>query len=299
MNFLTVTLALTGSMLFFSCGVFADENAAAMKLTWYKQHKPPYFIVRAPNIGSGYADLIENVWKAELNGYDHKSRVANDARFFKDIGEKKQVCVAAVGKFPHIVKKLHWSQPIYLLGKPMAFIRAEAKERIGSPKQISIKKLLSNPQLKFGYIKGYGVYGPLNQAISEHIKKHGKDNEKNWTVISSSAPMISAIAMMKRKRIDWMIELPVFWSWGMEQAEQHGTEEISTIKIQEWEDLPFRMTAFAGCAKDAWGKEVIDKINRALTRKNILKIRAAVQRWHKSPSILHEFIRLNKEHFGY
>ncbi len=119
---------------------------------------------------------------------------------------------------------MYWSKAIYTMPKARIILTKEKLEQLNNAEEISIKELLKNEIYRFGAIKSAKHY-PFD--INNY-----KDQNNIYT-ISSSSPLTHLLKMMKKDRIDWIFDHPVFVTWDAILNNRNG-DKFRTIKISEY-----------------------------------------------------------------
>ncbi len=270
----------------FTTHLFA--TAIKNEIIWFQHQRPPWMINSGEYKNQGYGDKIRQSIIKKLPNYTHRTLAITPSRFYKEINKYTNVCYGPVMKLQNTEKFFHWSQPVYTIPEQTIIVLKETYEKLGSPKTISMKKLIKNQDLIFGNIANMKHY-PFDLTPYRQ--------QENVLTLENSGATESLIAMLQKKRIDWMYDFPFFIVWHNKLA-QKRLENYRTIKTTE-EALVPKILAHMVCTKNAWGKNVIKQINTILTKEHILKVRDYVRPWQLDEINKKEFDRLNKELFGF
>ncbi|NRA40028.1 MAG: hypothetical protein HRU15_17930 [Planctomycetes bacterium] len=258
-------------------------------ITWIGFPRPPYFITDGPQAGNGYADNMQKIWEAELSDYSHSYLVMNSKRFLELIKRPGNYAIAAIGKFPANENLLNFSKPTYALPQPRIVMRIDTWHTLGKPELLSMHQLLKNNSLTFGTIVGYQMF-PID--ISQY------QNQQNIYSTSSSSPMETLMKMMRKKRVDWIIEHPVFLKWEDQQS-NHADKHTQFVTIPIKEAKKDNIYARFAASRGIWGEELCRRINASLQKKRILRIRSFVHKWFFDQSSREEYTHINQEYFGF
>jgi len=272
-------------MLWFSISAFAKEE-----IIWLQNNRPPWLISSGEYKNKGYGDVIRTfLTKNYLQDYKHLLLPINPSRAMQKIkDENTNLCYGPAFKIKTLESLFYFSKPIYVLPQGRIIVTNETFNRLNRPDELSMEKLIQNPEFRLGTIKN-SFYYPIDMT------KYNEQN--NVTTLSTSSPIVHLLAMMKKGRIDWVFDYNVFVKW--EAFLNPNYENIfKTIKVTETQKLPLSVTYIA-CSKNSLGKGIIEKMNKGLTRSNILEMRKEVRKWQLDANTLQAFDKLNLEYFGF
>jgi len=259
------------------------------EILWLQHQRSPWMISSGPFKNQGYGDKIRQIIETSLSQYSHKTLPINPPRLLKELKLNDNICYGPVGKLPVFKDKFHWSKALYVLTGFRIITLDATNKKLNYPKEISMKKLLLDKNLIFGQITNMWHY-PIKIEEFEHLN--------NIRSISSSAPLSSLLNMMKKGRIDWVFDHPVYVKWANTITNLDNKENFVTIKVKESKDAPL-LVGYFGCSKNSFGKQAIQDINKHITEKNVLQFRSLVQEWQLNSETLKSFKRLNKDFFGF
>ncbi len=195
-----------------------------------------------------------------------------------------------MAKFPIWKENLHWSKKIYALPRFRVFTLEKTYTKMGSPKTISVDKLFRDPRFQAGLINKFNAYG------YDFTPYHGFNHVQ---LISTGTPLMSMVKMLKAERIDYLIDFPIFLGYYVEESQAvPPSMELRTIGIQEFIQKPIP-TAYIAAGKSEFGKRIIERLDTTIDKKTILQIRDYVGYWAKEQETKKEFLRINKNLFGY
>jgi len=266
----------------------ASLSASDKKEILWPQHlRSPWMISSGPLKNQGYGDKIRQIIESNLSQYTHKTLPINPPRLLKELKLNENICYGPVGKFPVFKDKFHWSKPLYVLTGFRIITLKQTSEKLNHPIEVSMKELLKNKDLIFGEISNMWHY-PIKMKDFKH--------QNNILSISSSAPLSSLLQMMKKGRIDWVFDHPIFVKWA--STNKNINQSFVTIKVKESRNSP-RLVGYFGCSKNDFGKQAIQNINTHLTQENILQFRSFIKKWQLNEETLNAFEKLNNDFFGY
>jgi len=203
------------SILFtFQIFAFADVNS---EVIWFQHQRPPWMISTGIHKNEGYGDKIRIDIEKKLPQYTHKQLEINPSRLLKQINKHTNICYGPVGKFPILLDKFYWSKPLYLMTGYRIIMMKKTHQKLNQVDEISMNTLIQNKDYTFGKIKGMFHY-PVD------FEKY--KNQLNIHAISSSAPLTHLLRMMRKDRIDWVYDHPVFVKW--ENVIENNLQRIKT-----------------------------------------------------------------------
>jgi len=264
-------------------------SAEKKEILWLQHQRSPWMMSSGPFKNQGYGDKIRQIIETGLSQYSHKTLPINPPRLLKELKLNDNICYGPVGKFPVFKDKFHWSKALYVLTGFRIITLNKTNKRLNYPKEISMEKLLRDKKFIFGQITNMWHY-PIKIENFEH--------QNNILSISSSAPLSSLLHMMKKGRIDWVFDHPVYVKWANTVSNTNKNENFVTIKVKESKTAPL-LVGYFGCSKNDLGKQAIKDINQHIAPKNILQFRSLVQKWQLNDETLRSFKKLNKDFFGY
>ncbi len=259
------------------------------EIVWFQHQRPPWMINEGEYKNQGYGDKIRQIFEKELSQYNHQTIAITPTRFYKEVKKYNNLCYGPVIKLKTIKGLFYWSKPLYIMPTQRIIVLEETFKKLGSPKELSMKQLLANKSYTFGNIADIKHY-PFD------LKTYRK--QKNVVTLRNSGATNSLIAMLQKKRIDWMYDFPLFISWHNKSSKQKKFYNYRTIKVKEAKNAT-KIIAFMSCIKNEFGKQTIEQINQSLTQKTILDIRTLVRSWQLDEINTNEFNKLNKKLFGF
>ena len=284
---ITKSLSLLLLLLFLNTFTFANESN---KIIWLQHNRPPWLISQGPFKDQGYGDKVRAIIKKKyLLDYEHISLPVNPSRENKIITKTNQnICFGPNLKHKQYLSHFYWSKAVYTMPKARIILTKEKLKELNNIDEISMEELIKNESFRFGYIKSAKYY-PFD--ITKYIAK------QNVITISSSAPLTSLLKMMRRDRVDWIFDHPVFITWEA-ILNKRKEDRFRTIKIKEFNKTA-NPVAYMACRKNAFGKKVIDRINQKLTQNDILEIRKELRNWQLDDKTKQSFDKLNLTYFGF
>jgi len=273
-------------IVFFFSSLYSNE-VDKQEIVWFQNQRPPWMMNSGEFRNQGYGDKIRQHFESILNSYNHKIIPINPSRFIKEMNKHNNLCYGPVMKVDFLKDFFYWSVPIYSIPKQKIILLESTFKKLGSPKEISIEELLMNQNYSFGKLANLNHYP---------IKKF-KD-QKNIQEISTMASTTNLLNMLQKRRIDWIYDLPIYIKWHLLQDQNIKNEEFKTIDVIETNKND-KIIAHMACIKNDFGKDIISKINKSITKDNLLEIHSYVRKWHSDKKSLDTFDRINKELFNF
>lgn len=274
-------------VLLFTVNIFAQETENKQNIIWLQNQRPPWMINSGKSRNKGYGDKIRQHFEKVLNNYKHKIVPVNPSRFVKEMNKYDNLCYGPVTKVDFIVDKFYWSKALYAVPKQKIIVLESTFKQLGSPKKISMEKLLSNQNYIFGKLAN------LNHYPMKKFKK-----QKNIQEISTSDSTTNLLSMLQKKRIDWIYDFPLYITWHVLQPENIINEKYKTIEVLETKRRN-KIVGYMACSKNEFGKKIISQINKNITKETIYKIRNIVRQWQPDQLNTDTFDKINKELYDF
>jgi uncharacterized protein (TIGR02285 family) len=252
--------------------------SAKDSVTWMEASMPPYFIKDGVNQDKGYGDEITDILQAHLPDYTHHQVTTNITRHFYKFKQGEKVCSAGLYRTPEREEFMYFSIPSFLTLPAVIVIKKENFPAFGNRTSVQLSEILNNQKLMFGFSKDRSFGTTLDAILDQHKKK------KNIVEISGPELSLNLFKMLIIGRLDGLIGLP---EEELYQAEQMGIrDQLMTITIEENQQGYEGWYSSVGCSKNAWGKQIIDAINKILLEQRPTQpYRAAYERWLDPNSI--------------
>ena len=256
--FIILSLLCHSLIIVLADHAFSETTEETNKIIWLKSNYPPYYILNGKNAGRGIADRIERLLQNELTQYEHDSVVANWRRILQEMKSGKNVVCLTLLKTPERQAYIEYS--ILTTVKPTNGICVRSDDPMFKDLQlISLQKLIKTKNLRIGIMHGRS-YGKEIDRILE------KDVSRQSVFLSTSSDGVEGlIQLLVRKRIDAIICYP---HESHASAQQLGLQDkIKQLRVIEQEPLNL---SYSGAPKTAWGKKIINEINKIYQDKQIL-----------------------------
>ncbi len=258
-------------ILLFSTAVPVNTALAGQTLTWLEAPAPPFFIQEGELKGQGYEDMVTQIVIDRLPEYQHEHLVASITRHYQEFKEGRQACSIGLFKTPEREKFLYFSKPSFFTLPVVIVINKENYAAFAKAKSVKLADVL-HKNLVIGRAKNRS-YG---KNIDDVLARQGTD--QNTYSFEGGDLSLTLFEMLKRHRLDGLLSLP---EEAMYHAERLGIrDKIMTLTIEETQNSYESWFSYVACAKTAWGKETIDKINTILEQERPTdRYRATYERW--------------------
>jgi uncharacterized protein (TIGR02285 family) len=168
-------------------------------------------------------------------------------------------------------------------------IKKEKYAEVGEKPVIDLAGLLRANTFIIGLAKDRS-YGPDVDAVL-----HQYTTEKNSFTLVAQHLSKNLFEMLMLDRIDGLIAVP---EEAMYITEELGIrDKVMILRIQENQKDQETWLSYVACSKTAWGKEVVEHINKVLaTERPTERYRSAYEKWLDTGS-LDEYRRLYDNYF--
>lgn len=280
-----ISFALVGN---FSTNAFASQaNNDKGTIYWQTYHRPPGIIKEGTEQGSGFVEKALKLIIKEMPEYKHEFPIASLTRALTNIKLHKNVCHPALYKTKERQEYVAYSEATIINPGNRVIARKGTLDEIAEGNYIDLKKLLSSQKYAFSLIKKRS-YG---QVVDDKISKHLTDSKSQ---LLASTELGTLFHMVERRRVDFTIAFPFELNYFIEKNKIKDDVFVSYyIK-----DIPKFTLGYVACPKNAWGKEVINKVNRVL--KNVKRkqsYKEAVTSWWGHEQFTEEFIHFYNNRF--
>ena len=262
----------------------ADEKEA---IAWVNFNISPGGILNGEFKGQGVGDLFYQTYKAALPEYQHSFSYANPARMRRIIRESKNTCIVYIFHLPEYSKYRYWG-PINYIAPPNRIITTPKVAPRLAKKDLSLAKILKMDSMRLGAMGGrmYRVQDVLEA------------NKDNPNLLRLSTPSKNLYQMLLAGRLEYTLG---DWTELTFMEKTLALEnEFVTFPMQE---LTGYTPNFVSCTKNAWGKEVVNKLHQRFNNADIIeqKILPSILNWVRTPdrqAYAAEYKRFVKEHFN-
>ena len=227
------------------------------EIAWAVEEWPPFTILKngkAPGnpqeLGDGAIDRMLLELIKRLPAYHHVFQLSNVQRLQSAMAQGENLCTAATIKTTGRLKYAYFT-PAFL-GSPMALVVQQARKEalIGDENPASLVKVIAQHGEE-GRLQYLRVYGPQVDAVIE----------KSQVVIKRErAP---AAGFLLRPLSQGLFGFTLEYPAAVEYARRQGrlTGPVLTFPIRE---APDGVVGYVACTRNAWGKRVIEDIDRAI-----------------------------------
>jgi hypothetical protein len=240
----------------------ASTPEERVPLVWVYTSAPPFYITDGPLKGRGFTDQALRLLQEELPQFDHAARMMPIRRLFQFWKEGANFCLMTMVQHPSP------RDDDYILSIPYAFYlphgviiktdnpRLSAILQSASDAPVSLERFFGARNLFFGTMADRPL-GKNLDPLFDHYRADMQIVER-----SDTHSLDDLFNMLKRGRVDYLIDYPFVFRFYDEQPKYQGLFDL--IPVAENRDAV--IWASVGCTNNAWGETVIAAINRAIVR---------------------------------
>ena len=256
---------------FFSTSAFntlADDST----ITWGTLELPPSWIQNGPYADQGALDLVRKYLSVRMTEYRHQTLRLNGARFFYEIKMGRNLCLAGVFKTEERQSYGYFSLPVAIALPFVAVVRKD-HPRLAATKEISLAELMADATLVGEFMQARYYSKEVNSLI---------DKNKGQAHIQVT-PLASNLSLKRLMagRIDYVLEVPDTVTY---LKRLHDVDNVLTIRdvVEARHSANYSHVI---CVKNAWGRRVIERIDRILMQeRHSLEYRDMVGSWYDAKS---------------
>ncbi len=203
-----------------------------------------------------------------LPQYNHETIITNTRRYNRLIREE-DVCVAWAWIIPGSEDYRIHSRPISLAPRTGIQISKSKQHLFGNPGEVlSLAKLLSNPDLRLGYLEEMSY----TKKVHELLEEYWADRNSHF---SSRSEVEFNLSKLDSNRLDYFFG---FSSQTIYDAEIKGIP--NKYQFYNIEEIDMFTSLHSHCSKTAFGKKVMSAINEVITKNLLMAHLAIVKRWY-------------------
>jgi len=255
----------------------AQQNAFAQEkktIYWLIWEQTPEYVKRGQYAGQGYADKALKFFSDNLPEYKHTIHRISVRRWEREAG-KSQRCSPYL--WNHFLKdKLTYSKA-YTLSPPHSVIFLKQGNKVPAPpgSVLSLEKLLTNKDLALVTLPVYidkenkePRYPILHKYLAPYL------GQRHLIELSHNVNEVD-LNLLVRKRADYAIG---YTTTVIAQQRDRGLGDwFVTYGLKEHQEFK---TIHAACFGDAFGKEVIAKINGLLNQETLPQFLGFQEEWN-------------------
>lgn len=258
-------------------------------VSWMEAVFPPFLIQSGVNQEKGYGDVVTDILQEHLAEYEHEEVITNITRHFYKFKQGEKVCSVGLYRTPEREEFMYFSVPSFLTLPPVIVIKKDSLAKFGNQTTVSLDAVLNNKEIMIGLAKDRSYGATLDTILERHM---GQPNLVEFTGTELS---LNLFKMLTRNRLDGLVGLP---EEALYQAEQMGIrDQLVTLTLVENQQNYNGWMSSVGCSKNAWGKQVIDRVNAILLEQRPTeRYRAAYERW-LDPNSIEQYRKVYKDVF--
>ena len=225
-------------------------------ITWYTNDAPPVRILDGPYAKQGVADHVLKIMREGLTDYEHKELVMNRSRFLAMLKAEEKVADVGLLKLPEREEYIEFSIPVGLI-IPNAVIVKENRlselEPFIDDGYFMFEKALKESNLKVG-ISSQRAYGGIVDKVCQ--KNATSENIHTYAGGKMFKPLLE---LVMNNRIDYTIGYPFEAQYLA--LKYDWQEKLVSLPIL---GMPRYLPVHVGAPKNAWGKQVIKRVNEII-----------------------------------
>lgn len=254
---------------------------------WQTYHRPPGIFKTGEFKNQGFVQKVLQLITAKLPNYEHREPTATLARTLLDMKHGKTVCHPALFKTKERQQYLHFSKAVLINPTHRVVARKNVLNAIVQNDAVDLTELLRLDKLRYGLIKGRSFTHNLDKTLVEYL-----DDDNFFEMSNTDIGLL--FTMMAKSRIDVSIAYPSEISYFLEQHPKFK-DRFELYPIAHTPEYSF---GYIACSKNAWGRAVIQQVNRALeVLKPTAQYKLAMTTWWQSELDNPKFQLLYKNEF--
>lgn len=255
------------------------QNKDLKTIYWQTYHRPPGIIKTGHDQGSGFVEKALRLITQNMPEYRHKYPIASLTRALTDMKLDKNVCHPALYKTTERSKYTVFSNASVINPGNRIIALKGTLDHLADGNYIDLEKLLDQQTHSFSLIKERS-YG---QEVDDKIREHLSDKQSQ---LLDSTDLATIFQMVQKKRVDFTIAFPFELNYFIEKN-KINSDVFASYYIK---NIPQFTLGYVACPNNAWGKEVIQKVNLVLSKTKLEnKYKRAVTSWWGSEQFSKEF----------
>lgn len=248
---------------------YPRAEAQKPRLDWAATDFPPFMILEGPAKGQGVWDELSRIVQADLPEFEHVDVEMPNSRFMEELRDGKNLCKIYFFKTPEREKHLHYSLPAVVFLTNQVVMRRETYEAMRKPDRIDLNELLPDQRFRGGFIINRSYAPDMDPAIAAN-----RDAPHLTFMVADNTAYFK---MMAEGRLDYILDFPVavaYWSKVI------GFDPDRFVSVPIVSGTACTIT-YVVCTENAWGAQLIDRINAILRREIPTKqYQDMVTRWY-------------------
>ncbi len=233
--------------------VMLVDKTEKVTITWAVNPAPPFHIFEGKYASQGIGDVMLNSIIAHMPEAKHTIVRMPHSRISKRVDADMNLC------FPCLIKRSRSSKWIYsnanveYLPPGVIALPETIAPFLDSDGRVSFKHLVENSQLTFAKPVAR-KYPDVMQTIVESAKGNPR-----FETIAGADSATRVLNQLKYGRIDFTLEYPAILTY---LTRTEGESKLQYYYTTELGEAP--IPGAVGCTNNAWGANVIERVNEAL-----------------------------------
>ena len=254
-------------------------NDDARTIYWQTYHRPPGIIKTGEDQGTGFVENALQLITKQMPEYSHRYPISSLTRALTDMKSNKNVCHPALFNTEERSKYIVFSKASIINPGNRIIALKGTLDHLAEGNTIDLKRLLERHEFYFSLIKERS-YG---QAVDDKIGQHLSDSQSQ---LLASTELSTVFNMVLKKRVDFTIAFPFELNYFIEKN-GIGQNQFASYFIK---DIPNFSLGYVACPKNEWGKSVIKKVNKVLSKTKLENsYKRAVTAWWGEEQFSKEF----------
>lgn len=237
-----------------SPNVSAQQSVEEKVITWQIYDAPPNFILSGPKKGEGFIQQLLVMVINNLPQYKHKVEVNSQNRALEKLKLGENVCHPALMINPDRKSYIHFTAPSIISPTSRLIVRADE----APADSVDLDHYLFQSKNMMALVKGRSFGDPI-----DHLVNHKKSRRSVVRLANEHTDAI--FKLIQAKRVDATIAYPAELNYFASQL----SVSPQRLKIVGINGTPSFIVASMGCAKTAWGEEVVSDLNRVIAKLSV------------------------------
>ena len=256
-------------------------------ILWQTYHRPPGTFNYGENKGQGFVQKTLQLLIDKMPEYQHEMPATTLARAISDIKSGHKVCHPALYITPEREANMYLSNASILNPTNRIIAKLDTVAPFLENNRVNLEKLLHHESLTVGHVQGRS-YG---QAIDNIFNTH---SQKKKLLPLQNIDLARIFKMVELNRVNVTIAYP-FEIQHYLKSNPQAKVQLSAFPIA---NIPLYDVGSVACPKNAWGKQVIQKVNTILKEiKPTIEYQQALTTWRESERNDPTFIKYYREYF--
>lgn len=254
----SLTTLMVTSLTFALFPASADEADIRFGVNVSPPFHIPELMQSRLNNHQGFCDELIDSVRQHLPNSTITTRQLPSARITNLMQQKRNMCFPCLIKNSAYNSEVYYSKTINLYAPHGIITRRDIADKLisqyGSP--ISLEQVAADTSLRFAQPKGR-KYGDVQPIIEEYLSGSSHHRE-----IFGHNAVGNLFAMILKGRVDYTLDYQMMVTLHRQSKGPSDQAELAFIPIEEYHGRT--IPGAVGCARNAWGKNAVAKINSSI-----------------------------------